>query len=152
MTNDWTVWIFFILIAGLLVWNYTRRRKSGSMNLDVAIGILSNIEDCIRTIEIRLADPQSKKKFQTASWRAFGKKLGFLNSDLGTTITEAFTLAEDFNQRIDTARKNKMMSTLQDMPVESLKAPMLKAKEGLVAWIKTGSQDELKNRRGCMGF
>jgi hypothetical protein len=151
-TSDWSIWVVFILIAGLLVWNFTRRRKSGGMNLDVALGIISNVEDCIRTIEIRLADPQSKKKFQDASWRAFSKRTAFLGPELVATLTEAFTLVADFNQRIDTARKNKMMATLQDMPVESLKAPMLKAKAGLQAWMKSGYQDELKNRRGCMGF
>jgi hypothetical protein len=152
MSNDWTVWGFFILIAALLVWNFTRRRKSGGMNLDIAMGILANVEDCLKTIEIRLADPLSNKKFQNASWKAFGKKTGFLNSDLQSTLTEAFGLVEDFNHKINTARKNKMMSTLQDLPVETLKVPMLKAKEGLAAWVKSSYQEEQKNRRGCMRF
>ena len=152
MSNDWTTWIIIALIAGLLVWNVTRRRKSGSLNLDIAMGIMANIDDCLRTIEVRLAEPQSKKKFQNAAWRAFNKKIGFLSSDLVATLTEAFTMVEDFNQRIDTARKNKMLSTLQDLPVEKLKAPMLKAKEGMTAWLKTGYTDQMKNRRGCMGF
>jgi hypothetical protein len=152
MSSNWTVWVFFVLIAGLLVWNFTRRRANGSNNLDVATGILANIEDCLKVIEVRLADPQSKKKFPNAAWRAFGKKVGFLSSDLGTTLNEAFSMVEEFNQRIDAARKSKTMSTLQDLPVEKLKAPMLKAKEGIVAWMKTGYKDELNNRRGCMGF
>jgi hypothetical protein len=152
MSSDWTVWVFFLIIAALLVWNFTRRRKSGSMNLDIAMGILSNADDCIRMIEIRLADPQSKMKFQNASWRAFNKKIDFLGPELVAVLNEAFGMVDDFNQRIDTARKNKMMSTLQDMPVANLKAPMHKAKEGLAAWIKTGYRDEIKNRRGCLGF
>ncbi len=151
MSNDWTTWLFIALIAGLLVWNITRRRKSGNMNLDIAMGILANVEDCLKTIEIRRADPESKKKFQNASWKAFGGKIGFLDPDLVTILTEVFNKVEDFNQRIDTARKNKMLSTLQGLPVESLKAPMLKAKEGLMAWLKTAYQDQSKNRRGCMG-
>lgn len=152
MSNDWTLWIFFLLIAALLVWNFTRRRKSGSMNLDIAMGILSNVEDCIRMIEIRLADPQSTMKFQNASWRAFNKKIDFLGPELVAVLNEAFGMVDEFNQRIDTARKAKMLSTLQDLPVEKLKAPMHKAKEGLASWIKTGYQNEIKNRRGCLGF
>jgi hypothetical protein len=150
--NDWTIWIILILIIGLFVWSFTRRRKSGGMNLDIALGILANVEDCLRAIEVRLADPQSKQKFQNASWRAFGRRLTFLNPETLAALTEAFTIVDEFNQRIDTARKNRMLSTLQDMPVEKLKAPLLKAKEGLNAYLKMGHEDELKNRRGCLGF
>jgi len=152
MPNDWIWWVVLILIAAWLVWSITRRRKSGSMNLDIAMGILSNVEDCIRMIEIRKADPQSKYKFQNASWKAFNKRLDFLSPELVAVLNEAFGLVDEFNQRIDLARKTKTLSSLEDLPVEKLKAPMYKAKEGLAAWMKTSYQDQYKNRRGCLGF
>ncbi|HSW56981.1 MAG TPA: hypothetical protein VLH15_01105 [Dehalococcoidales bacterium] len=152
MDSTLATWLFIGLIVALLVWNITRRRKSGGMNVDIAMGILANIDDCLRTIEAHLVDPKSTKKFANASWKAFGKKTGFLNPELAARLAEVFAKVEELNQRIETARKTKMLSTLEGMPLESLKAPLLKAREGLMAWIKTAGQDELKGRRGCLGF
>jgi hypothetical protein len=114
MNNSWIEGLLFLIVAGLLVWSVSRR-KTGGTNVEVAMAILSNIQDCLKTIDIRLADPQSKKKFQDSYWNAFAKKTGFLSSDLVATLNEAFSLANDLNQRIDVARKNNMMSTLQDI-------------------------------------
>jgi hypothetical protein len=150
--NDWVIWVILLLFIGIFVWSFTRRRASGGMNLDIALGVLSNVEDCLRTIEVRLADPQSKQKFQNASWKVFNKKLDFLKPETILALNQAFTMVDEFNQRIDTARKSKMMGTLQDMPVDKLKAPMLKAREGLSAYVKGNHEDELKKRRGCLGF
>jgi hypothetical protein len=61
-------------------------------------------------------------------------------------------MANDLNQRIETARKNNTLSTLQDLPVEKLRAPMLKAKEGLSVWIRTEGKDEANNRTGFLGM
>lgn len=151
MTDSKITWLVFLALAILLFWNFTRR-NSGGTNVEVAISIQANVNDCLKTIDIRLADPLSKRKFQVANWKAFGKKTGFLSSELGGILNEAFTIAIDFNQKIDAARKNNRLSDLRDLPVENLRGPMLKAKEGLAAWMRTESKDELNNRRGCMGM
>jgi hypothetical protein len=149
---DWLIWVIIAILAGLVIWNFTRRRTSGAMNMDIVMGILANVEDSIRTIEIRLADPEGKYKFQNASWRVFGKKITFLSPELQASLNEGFTMIDEFNRRIDEARRNKSMQTLRDMPVAQLKGPLLKSKEGLQAWIRSQSDKELNKRRGCMGF
>jgi hypothetical protein len=132
----------------------TRRRKTGNTSLDAAAGILSNINANLKILEERQTNWQSKKKFQTSGWKMYKNKLEFLDPTLLTAINESFTIAEDLNSRIDSARKNRAMATLQDMPLEKLRAPLTKSKEGLTIWIRTNYQAETQNnqRRGCSGF
>jgi hypothetical protein len=156
MTNQWLPWVLILLMLGIIIWNYFRRRKGGQMTYDMAMGVYANVEDCLRTVEVRLSDPLSKKKFAMASWHAFSKQMNFLNPELLNTLTEAFTLAEECNRRIDEARKSNTMNTmssLQDLPLERLKTLMLKGREGLMLWLRNAQSSESQNtRRGCMGL
>lgn len=152
--GDWSQYIIFLALAVFLVWSYTRRRKMGTPKVDTAIAILTNVNDNFQVMENRLSNWQSKKKFQTGAWKYYKGKVEFLDSSLITSLNESFVLAEDFNSRIDSARKNKVMATLQDMPVEKMREPLNKSKEGLVAWLRANLQTEIqsKKRRNFLGF
>ena len=157
MTGDlpqWSQYIIFLVLILFILWSFTRRRKSRTTKVDAAMGILSNVNDNLKSWKSRLTDWQSKKKFQTAGWKYYKNRLEFLDASLVTSINEAFTLAEDFNMRIDSAKKNKVMATLQDMPVDKLRVPLTKSKDGLMVWLKANLQSELQNnkRRGFFGF
>ena len=154
MTGDWTQWAIIGLIVILLIWNISRRKKSGSVRLDGVMGILSDIDDNLKVLEERAANWQSKRKFKTGIWRMYKGKLDYLESSLVAKIDETFAIAEELNDRIESAKKNKMMSTLQDLPLDKLRGPLTESREKLIAWLKTSYEDETKNspRRGCMGF
>ena len=154
MNSDTSIWILVAIIVGLMIWNITRRRKSSNTSLDVALGIVSNIESNQKVVEIRLSDYQSKKKFQTGMWNMYKNKVTFLSLEVVATLTETFNMAEDFNSRIDNARKNKSMATLQDMPLEKFRDLLNKCRDGMVAWLKYEYQNDQQNssRRGCLGF
>jgi hypothetical protein len=154
MSNDVSIWILIAVLVALLIWNLTRRRKSSNSNLDAALGVISNIESNQKVVEARAADYQSKKKFQTGMWRIYKDKLTFLPADLVTNLTQAFAMAEDFNSRIDNARKSNSMATLQDMPLDKFRVLLSQCREGIVTWLKTGYQNDQQNsaRRGCLGF
>jgi hypothetical protein len=154
MSNDWTTWIFIALIVFLLFWNISRRRKSGNVNLDMAVAVFTDVNNNLKGLEERVNNWQSKKKFSTRSWNTYREKMGFLDSSLTAYLNESFTMMEDFNARIEMARKSQTMSTLQDMPLERLREPLTKSKEGLITWLKTTYETEQQNnpRRGCMGF
>ena len=154
MNSDTSIWILVAIIVGLMIWNITRRRKSSNTSLDVALGIVSNIESNQKVVEIRLSDYQSKKKFQTGMWNMYKNKVTFLSPEVVATLTETFNMAEDFNSRIDNARKNKSMATLQDMPLEKFRDLLNKCREGMVAWLKNEYQSDQQNntRSGCLGF
>jgi preprotein translocase subunit SecF len=153
--SGWEQYIFIIVIVLLLVWSMTRRKKkSGNTNIDAVGGVLSDVDANQKILAERMTNWQSKKKFQTRSWRMYSDRLTFLESSLISSINETFALAEDFNARIDTAKKNRAMATLQDMPLEKLRAPLNKSREGLTLWLRTNYQSaaQTNQRSGCSGF
>jgi hypothetical protein len=154
MGNDTTTWILIAILIVVLVWNFTRRRKSSNTNLDAALGIIADIESNQKIVDVRAADYQSKKKFKTGMWKLYKEKVPFLPAELVTSLTQAFNMAEEFNSRIDNARKNNSMATLQDMPLDKFRDLLNQCREGIVTWLKTGYQSDQQNsgRRGCLGF
>ncbi len=154
MSGEWSQYIIFLVLILFLFWSFSRRRRAGTPRVDATIGILTDVNDNIKIMEDRLNNYQSKKKFQTGGWKLYKDRVEFLDSSVISSINEAFTLAGDFNIRIDTARKNRALATLQDMQIEKLREPLNKSKEGLVAWLKANMQTELQNnkRRGFFGF
>jgi hypothetical protein len=110
------------------------------------------VDSDLKIVEARMSDPQSKKKFQTSAWKSYKEKLTFLDANTTSALNTAFDMAEEFNSRIDVARKSNSLATLQDMPVEKLKAPLTTGKEGLVAWLKRSVDTEQQSNRGCRGF
>jgi hypothetical protein len=153
--SEWFQYVFIGLIFLLLIWNLTRRRRqssTGNPNIDAAGAVLSDINENLRVADERLANYQSKKKFHTGSWNNYKDKLGFLGTELSSNLNKSFLMAEDFNMRIDSAKRSNAMSVLQDMPVQNLKENLMRNKEELVSWIKTNYQlDQINNppRRGC---
>ena len=147
-------WVFIVIILLLILWAFARRRKPRSMNLDVAIAVLSDIDNNLKVMQVRIADHLSKKNFKVTNWRIYKEKLEFLGPELVATINGAFTIAEEFSNRIGAAKKNNTLASLQDMQVESLKEPLTKSRQGLVAWLRANVNTEMQNdrRRNWFGF
>jgi hypothetical protein len=157
MDENWVQYVLIALILGAMFWNMSRRKKqtSGNVRVDAAAAMVTEINENLKIMEERLNIWQSKKKFATRGWTAYQAQLDFLDSAIVSALSEAYTTAEDFNSRIDSARKNNVMATLQDMQVEKLRGPLTKAKEGLTNWLRTNYQSEMQNtprRRGCLGM
>lgn len=140
-----------IILIGLLIvfliFTYVRRKPAGTPNINAALGILGDVNENIKIMQDRVANPQSIKKFQTKGWFRFKNKVGFLESDVNASIDEAFALAGDFNTRIDLARKNRVLATLQDMQLEKLREPLNKSKAGLSDWLRANYQKEMQNKK-----
>jgi hypothetical protein len=152
MGENW--WIILIIIAILLIWTFFRRKSSATPKLDTAIGVITDVNNNLRNIEIRQTDPASKKKFSNGNWRHYGDKLEFLDESLVKSLQEAFNLVEEFNSKIDVAKKNNTLSTLQELPLDNLKGLLTTGKKGLAEWLKANMQYELQNtkRRTWLGF
>jgi hypothetical protein len=142
VSNSWVEYLFLILVLVLLVWRFSRRQRLSSSNIDVASSTLADINSNLQVIDEWMTKRQSKRKFHTRSWRSYKDKLVFLDPPIVSALDGAFSLAEDFNIRIDSARRNKDMATLQDMPMESLREPFTKGKEALVFWIRAVYHDQ----------
>jgi hypothetical protein len=147
-------WVLIIIILLLVLWTFSRRRKPRSSKLDTAIAVLSDINYNIKILEIRTADKTSKKNFRVTNWRFYRDRVEFLQPDLVTTINEAFTIAEEFKNKIDLARKNNTLESLQDMQLERLKEPLNQGKKGLVTWLRDNVNAEMQTstRRNWLGF
>ena len=151
--ESWLSWVIFAVLIGFLLWTLTRRRGRGTPRLQTAIAVISDVNENLKVLETRQANPQSTKKFKTGAWKAYQDKLDFLDPATVASLKESSTLIEEFNQRIESARKTRSMATLQDMPLDKLKEPLSKSKEGLVQWLKANLQEEMKpTRRGCLGI
>lgn len=109
--------------------------------------ILSDVSENIKILEERSANPQSARKFINKGWLRFKDKIGFLESADIAYIDEAFTLTDEFNAKIDLARKNRSLGTLQEMPVERLRESLNKSKTALSDWLRVNYQKEMDNKK-----
>jgi membrane-associated HD superfamily phosphohydrolase len=152
MSENW--WIILIIIAILIVWTFFRRKSTATPKLDSAIGLITDVNNNLRVIDSRQTEPASKKKFSDGNWRRYQDKLEFLDASLVSSLKETFTLVEEYNSKIEVAKKNNTLSTLQDLPLENLKGLLTTDKKGLADWLKANMQSELQNtkRRTWLGF
>ncbi len=119
-----------------------RRRKPETTHPEIVQSLLSEVklnQALVETFNLR----QKPKKIETVSWQRSKDKLGFLDSSLQVALSDAFTMAEDFNQQIDAANKHKSASYMASVNMDRLKGPLAKSKEGLEQWLmsKTGQKE-----------
>lgn len=141
------------LIALIAFQYFMRRRRPALTNqTQIAQGLLSEVR-----LNLRIADSFSyelrTRKFMTTTWKMAQNKLDFLGQETQTAITDAFTLADDYNQQISDAKKFKSTSYLSAINIDRLKENLAKSEEGLTAWLKmkTGSADTQIKTPGIFG-
>lgn len=111
-----------------------RRRRSERTQGEIVQNLLSEVklnQALVETSHLR----QKPKKIETVSWQRTKAKLDFLDSSLQVALSDAFTMAEDFNQQIDAANKHKSASYMASVNMDRLKGPLAKSKEGLEQWL-----------------
>jgi hypothetical protein len=92
------------------------------------------------------------KRFKADSWKRNSEKVGFLPQALRDALSQAFTLAGEFNKQIDAAKKQRATIYLTGVDAHKLEAPLTKSKEGLEGWIRANMPVDTGGRRGCMGM
>ncbi|MBN1188246.1 MAG: hypothetical protein JXA46_00690 [Dehalococcoidales bacterium] len=148
------VWILVIVILLLVFWSFSRRRRPRSNKLETAMSLISDINHNIKVLEIRTADHMSKKNFKVINWMFYKDRVDFLKPEVVAALNESFTIAEEFKNKIDVAKKNKNMETLQAMDLSRLKGPLDESRKGLVTWLKENVNTEMQTntRRNWLGF
>lgn len=141
--------IIVIIVLGILM----RRRGGAKTNLEVAIGLLSDIKHNQKITDSLSSTWQVKKKFKTGNWSRNKDKIDFLDEQLQHEIVDAFSLAEDYNQRIDEAKRQKSTSYLMGIQADKMGDSLTKSREGLEVWVRENFQTELfqRRRRGLFG-
>ena len=102
---------------------------------EVTEGLLSEVRLNLRLAEIFTFSHRARK-FMTTTWQINKNKLDFLDQSLQITLSDAFTMAEDFNQQISAAKKYKSTSYLASIDVDKLKDKLTKSQEGLEEWLQ----------------
>jgi hypothetical protein len=149
---DWQTIILIILIIGLLAWSVTRRRRPINDNLGIVVVLITDIDQNLKIVETTRNNYQSAKQFKNGVWRRYQGKLAFLEPSVTSLLNETFTLVEDLNARIQSAKKSKTFTTLQDMPLDKASELLNKSREELVNWLRSSDAAKAQStRRGCMG-
>jgi hypothetical protein len=127
--------IIAIIIGLILLQFFLRRRRAPATTQQ---GIVQNLLAEVR-LDLKLTEvfnfSQQARKFMTTSWQLHKSKLDFLDQSLQSTLSDAFTMAEDFNQQIAAAKKYKSTSYLASIDVDKLKDKLTKSREGLEEWL-----------------
>jgi len=148
--NQWTIIIPIIILIVLSV-VMRRRRPAEKTEPEIVGSLFLDVNENLRLMG-RFSLQGRPKKFRTDSWKRNSEKVGFLAQSLRDTLSQAFALAEDFNQRIDRARKERASVYLTGIDVHRLEAPLTESKKGLEEWIRANMPlDTGAGRRGCMG-
>lgn len=144
-------WAIIIPIVILIVLSIVMRRRRPAEKTDSEIvgSLFYDVSENLRLME-KFSYRGRPKKFRADSWKRNSEKIGFLPETLQNTLSRAFTLVEDSNQQIDTAKKQKTNIYLTGVDAHKLEGPLTKSKEGLEEWIRANMPLET-GRRGCMG-
>jgi len=133
--SDPTSVIIFIAVLGLVLLQFfLRRRKPETLHGEIAQNLLMEVklnQALAETYNLR----QKPRRFEVTNWRRYKTKLDFFTQTLQGALSETFTMIEDFNQQIETAKKYKSATYTASVDVGKLTEPLAKSKEGLEEWL-----------------
>ena len=150
----WETYGIFIPVVIFLIISIVMKRKRGAKtNLEVAIGLLSDIKHNLKITDTLSSTWKTFKKFKTGNWQRNGEKIEFLDVELQDHIIDAFEMAEEYNERIVSAKKNKSTSYLMGIQTDKLADALNQAREGLEVWVRENFQTEMfkGRKRGLFG-
>ncbi len=145
-------WVILIPIIILIVLTFVmRRRRAEKTDPEIAGSLFLDVNENLKLAE-SFSLQRRPKKFRTGSWQRNSEKVEFLDASLRSSLADAFGLAEDFNQEIESAKKYKSTIYLSGVDVHKLEEPLTKSKQGLEEWLKANIQQAGPDagRRGCM--
>ena len=143
--------IILVPIILLLLFNifFRRKRRGERTPTEIVFSLLSEIALNQQIVETFLQG-QPVKKFKTGSWQRNKNKLDFLEQELQVVVAKVFSMAEEFNREIDSAKKFKSSSYLIGIPADKLKEPLARSRQWLEEWLQShsGQTQATPGRRG----
>ncbi|MFC1954986.1 hypothetical protein ACFLWZ_00335 [Chloroflexota bacterium] len=144
--------ILAVLMVGLLVANvYFGKRKAEKAPLGKVVSVLSDIRHNQKIVQTFNFHWQTKR-FKAGGWRRNSTKINFLPGELWISLEKMFDLIEDYNQRIDVAKKSKSDSYMAGIDVDRLKSPLDDVAEKLREWVQANmsNPEYAPKRRGLL--
>lgn len=151
--DGWQSFALLALVIILLIASiFFRKRKGESAPMIIAMSLLRDVDKNQKLMEAFLFHWKTKK-FKTENWEKYNDKIGFLDEELRMTLSDAFDLAEEFNEQIEAARKHKTSSYLAAIQVDKLREPLAESRQGLEEWVQEnwGKPELYPKRRGLFG-
>ncbi len=145
-------WLIPLIIIIILSFVMRRRRPVEKTPQDIASSLLMDVMANQRILE-QFGSQKRPKKLKTGSWQRNREKINFLSDSLRADLVNAFSMAEDFNMRIDSAKMYKSDSYLFGVNIDRLEKPLQKSREGLEEWLKANIEQvgPGAGRQGCLG-
>ena len=135
-----TIWGNAPLIGAIVVvWlllSFLRKPKPELKQQEIVQNLLFAVklnQVLVETFPLR----QKPKKMELVSWQRNKTRIDFLQQSLQSALSDAFSIAEDVNQRVEATKKFKSASYLAGIDINKLKEPLARSKEGLEEWLKT---------------
>ena len=133
-----------VVIIGLILLQIflIRRRKPETTHRAIVQSLLSEVRLNQALVEAAYLQ-QKPRKFAVTSWHMNKRKLDSLQQSLQGSLSEAFGMAEDFNQQIEAAKKYKSAAYMAGVNMDKLKEPLAESRQGLEEWLqlKTGTKE-----------
>ena len=112
-----------------------RKRSSGNPLMDVA-RIMIDLNRNEKLADKFSSTSSRVKKFKTGAWRKKKDKVGFLGESIMTNLSAVFGMAEEYNTRIEQARKTNNTSYLVGIDVSKLREPVATSRQQLRVWFQ----------------
>jgi hypothetical protein len=131
-----------VIVAFILVFSMMRTRNPARVRSEIVRTLLAEIR--INTILVDTFERQPvPRRFEVTGWQLHKKKVGFLDKALQGDLSGSFDMMVDYNRRLKVARKTKPADRAP-LDFESMKAPLLRIKQGLEDWLlaNVGSIDQ----------
>ncbi len=124
-----------LVIVGLILLQFLfRKRRQKTTHRDIVQSLLSEVR-ANQALVKAFGHFKNPKKFEIIGWRVDKNKVDFLDQSVRVALSDAFTMAEDFNQQIQAAKKYKSASHTVTLNVEKLEEPLAKSRQGLEQWL-----------------
>ena len=147
-------YIIVIVMVLLLAFNIFIKSRRGQQKTPLGeVGALLVEVDYNQKLLATFSYRRQINKFKTDSWERNKEKLDFLPRELLTTLSSAFSLAAEFNERIGMAMKYKSDSYLASIDVRKMQPLLDKSRQQLEEWLQANRQNPeySPKRRGLFG-
>jgi len=131
------------IIGLILLQFFLRRRRSPEASEQQTVqNLLSEVRVNLRLVDV-LLDGEQIKRFIVTHWSMSKNKIGFLEQSVQGTLTDAFTIAEDYNQQVAAYKKFKTAHYIASINAGKMKDKLTQSKTALEEWLmtRTGSKD-----------
>ncbi len=132
---DNLLFVLLLLGVGFLIFFFRLGRHPERTRAEIARNLRTEVilNQAMAEFFKRVRKP---RMFEVACWQMNKTRLGFLPKSLQGSLSETFTLAEEYNRQIRAARKQKSAGPLAKVDTDKLKEPLEKARKGLEEWLQ----------------